>query len=122
MCIWTESEVRFKQEGSEKVIGTEDKKKSAKEEEETMANKWINEMSLSTSIANIFIARNITTAKEVLSLTEFEFMELLDVGMVQVTFVVAHISEIVFSLTQTALSLWHTSGKLFLHQCELPCH
>ena len=46
-----------------------------------MANKWISEMSLPTSIANIFVARNITTAKEALSLTEFELMELLDVGM-----------------------------------------
>ncbi|WKA10774.1 hypothetical protein VitviT2T_028329 [Vitis vinifera] len=44
-----------------------------------MANKWISEMSLPTSIANIFVARNITTAKEALSLTEFELMELLDV-------------------------------------------
>ena len=113
--MWIESEVGFKQEGSEKVIGTEDKKKIGKGRKETMANKWISEMSLSTSIANIFIARNITTAKEVLSLTEFEFMELLDVGMVQVTFVVAHISEIVFSPTQTALSLWHTLAKSFLH-------
>ena len=80
-----------------------------------MANKWISEMSLPTSIANTFVARNITTAKEVLSLTEFEFMELLDVGMVRVTFVVAHISEIIFSPTQTALSLWHTLAKSFLH-------
>ena len=46
-----------------------------------MANKWISEMSLPTSIANIFAACNITTAKEALSLTKFELMELLDVGM-----------------------------------------
>ncbi|KAL6319609.1 hypothetical protein AAG906_020686 [Vitis piasezkii] len=46
-----------------------------------MANKWISEMSFPTSIANIFAARYITTAKEALSLTEFELMELLDVGL-----------------------------------------
>ncbi|RVW56786.1 DNA repair protein RAD51-like 2 [Vitis vinifera] len=70
-----------------------------------MANKLISEMGLPTSIANIFAARNITTAKEALSLTEFELMELLDVGMARVTSAVAHISEIVSPPTQTALSL-----------------
>ena len=75
----TESEAKFKQDGSEKVTGTKEKKQA--KEEERMANKWISEMSLPTSIANIFVARNITTAKEALSLTEFELMELLDVGM-----------------------------------------
>ena len=59
---------------------------------------------LPTSIANVLTARNITTAKEALSLTKFELMELLDVGMARVTFVVAHINEIVSPLMQTVLS------------------
>ena len=65
----------------------------------------ISEMGSPTSIANIFAARNITTTKEALSLIKFELMELLDMGMVRVTFVVAHISQIISPPTQTALSL-----------------
>ncbi|KGN47322.1 DNA repair protein RAD51 homolog 2 [Cucumis sativus] len=70
-----------------------------------MANRLINQMGLPRSIANIFAARNINTAKEALSLTEFELMELLDVGLSEVASAVAHISEIASPPYQTALSL-----------------
>ncbi|KAJ7947750.1 DNA repair (Rad51) family protein [Quillaja saponaria] len=70
-----------------------------------MANKDINQMGLPKWITNIFTARNITTAKEVLSLTEFQLMELLDVGLADVTSAVAHISEVVCPPCQTALLL-----------------
>ncbi|XP_045799782.1 DNA repair protein RAD51 homolog 2 isoform X2 [Trifolium pratense] len=70
-----------------------------------MANKLINQLGLPKSIANIFAARNIITAKAALSLTEFELMELLDVGMTEVTFAMAHISEVVCPPCQTALLL-----------------
>ncbi|XP_057999190.1 DNA repair protein RAD51 homolog 2 isoform X2 [Hevea brasiliensis] len=70
-----------------------------------MANKLISEIGLPKSIANIFAARNINTAKEALSLTEFELMELLDVGMADVTSAVAHISAVVSPPYQTALFL-----------------
>ncbi|CAK9170196.1 unnamed protein product [Ilex paraguariensis] len=70
-----------------------------------MANKPISEMGLPKSIGNIFVARNILTAKDALSLTEFELMELLDVGLAEVTFAVAHISQVACPRHQTALSL-----------------
>nr|XP_027087035.1 DNA repair protein RAD51 homolog 2-like isoform X2 [Coffea arabica]XP_027087041.1 DNA repair protein RAD51 homolog 2-like isoform X2 [Coffea arabica] len=70
-----------------------------------MANKLISEMGLPKSIANIFAARNIHTAKDALSLTEFELMELLDVGLAEVTTAVSSISEISCPPYQTALSL-----------------
>ncbi|KAJ4725942.1 DNA repair (Rad51) family protein [Melia azedarach] len=70
-----------------------------------MANKLISEMGLPKSISNIFAARNITTAKDALSLTEFELMELLDVGLSEVRSALAHISEIVCPPYQTALLL-----------------
>ncbi|XP_004294689.1 PREDICTED: DNA repair protein RAD51 homolog 2 isoform X2 [Fragaria vesca subsp. vesca] len=70
-----------------------------------MANMLINQMGLPKSIANVFAARNITTAKEALSLTEFELMELLDVSMAQVTSAIARISEITCPPYQTVLSL-----------------
>ncbi|KAG2673671.1 hypothetical protein I3843_13G090300 [Carya illinoinensis] len=70
-----------------------------------MANKLIREIGLPKSIANIFAARNIVTAKDALSLTEFELMELLDVGWAEVTSAVAHISAIVCPPYQSALSL-----------------
>ncbi|KAJ0021232.1 hypothetical protein Pint_32257 [Pistacia integerrima] len=70
-----------------------------------MANKLISEMGLPRSIANIFAARNITTAKDALSLTEFELMELLDVGLSEVRSALAHISQIVSPRYQTALLL-----------------
>lgn len=70
-----------------------------------MANKLITEMDLPRSIANVFAARNIITTKDALSLTEFELMELLDVGLEQVSMAVAHISEMSCPPFQTALSL-----------------
>ncbi|KAI9081852.1 hypothetical protein K1719_036114 [Acacia pycnantha] len=70
-----------------------------------MANKLINEMGLPKWIANIFAARNIITAKDALSITEFELMELLDVGLAEVTSAIAHISEVVCPPCQTALYL-----------------
>ncbi|PIN16604.1 DNA repair protein RAD51/RHP55 [Handroanthus impetiginosus] len=70
-----------------------------------MANKLISEMGLPKSVANVFAARNIITAKDALSLGEFELMELLDVGLQEVMLAVAHISEISCPSYQTALSL-----------------
>ncbi|KAL7085083.1 hypothetical protein ACP275_14G260700 [Erythranthe tilingii] len=70
-----------------------------------MANKLISEMNLPKSIANVFAARNIITAKDALSRSEFELMELLDVGLEEVTIAVAHISEIACPPNQTAMSL-----------------
>ncbi|XP_010253484.1 PREDICTED: DNA repair protein RAD51 homolog 2 isoform X2 [Nelumbo nucifera] len=70
-----------------------------------MANKLISQMGLPKSIGNILAARNILTAKDALSLTEFELMELLDVGLSEVTSAVALISEIACPPYQTALSL-----------------
>ncbi|XVF68635.1 hypothetical protein PTKIN_Ptkin11bG0017200 [Pterospermum kingtungense] len=70
-----------------------------------MANKLISEIPLPKSIANVFSARNISIAKEALSLTEFELMELLDVGLTEVRSAISQISEIVAPPYQTALSL-----------------
>ncbi|XP_073134197.1 DNA repair protein RAD51 homolog 2 isoform X2 [Henckelia pumila] len=70
-----------------------------------MANKLISEMGLPRSTAYIFAARNIITAKDALSLSEFELMELLDVGLEEVTRALTHISEISCPPYQTALSL-----------------
>ncbi|XP_056693228.1 DNA repair protein RAD51 homolog 2 isoform X2 [Spinacia oleracea] len=70
-----------------------------------MANRFISEMGLPKSIANVFAARNVKTAKDALSLTEFELMELLDVGLAEVTSAVAYISEMVCPPFETALSL-----------------
>ncbi|XP_021278824.1 DNA repair protein RAD51 homolog 2 isoform X1 [Herrania umbratica] len=70
-----------------------------------MANKLISEIPLPKSIANVFAARNISTAKDALSLTEFELMELLDVGLTEVRSALSQISEIVAPPYQTALSL-----------------
>ncbi|EOY34262.1 hypothetical protein QUC31_018525 [Theobroma cacao] len=70
-----------------------------------MANKMISEIPLPKSIANVFAARNISTAKDALSLTEFELMELLDVGLTEVRSALSQISEIVAPPYQTALSL-----------------
>ncbi|CAN4119021.1 unnamed protein product [Withania somnifera] len=76
-----------------------------------MANKLLSEMGLPKSIANIFAARNLITAKDVFSLTEFELMELLDVDLAIVTSAVAHISEITCPPYQTALSLLEGRGQ-----------
>ncbi|KAL4587609.1 hypothetical protein LXL04_000481 [Taraxacum kok-saghyz] len=70
-----------------------------------MANKLISEMGLPKSIGHIFAARNIITAKDALSLTEFELMELLDVSLPQVTLAVALISEIASPPYQTVRSM-----------------
>ncbi|KAK5818240.1 hypothetical protein PVK06_023174 [Gossypium arboreum] len=70
-----------------------------------MANKLISEIPLPKSIANVFSARNISTAKDALTLTEFELMELLDVGLTEVRSALSQISEIVAPPYQTALSL-----------------
>ncbi|XP_050883784.1 DNA repair protein RAD51 homolog 2 isoform X3 [Lathyrus oleraceus] len=77
-----------------------------------MANKLINQMSLPKSIANIFTARNIITAKDALSLTEFELMELLDVGMAEVASAMAHISEVVCPPCQTRVRNESMAGHL----------
>ncbi|KAI8013501.1 hypothetical protein LOK49_LG05G01110 [Camellia lanceoleosa] len=66
-----------------------------------MANKVLSEMGLPKSITNIFTARNLLTAKDVLSLTEFELTELLDVGFAEVTTAVAQVSEIASPPYQT---------------------
>ncbi|XP_012838187.1 PREDICTED: DNA repair protein RAD51 homolog 2-like [Erythranthe guttata] len=71
-----------------------------------MANKLISEMNLPKSIANVFAARNIITAKDALSRSEFELMELLDVGLEEVIVAVAHISEIACPPNQTVTVLW----------------
>eukprot|EP00257_Ricinus_communis_P021920 XP_015581503.1 DNA repair protein RAD51 homolog 2 [Ricinus communis] len=68
-----------------------------------MANKLISEIGLPKSISNIFAARNIKTAKDALSLTEFELMELLDVELSQVKSAVAQISAIVSPPYQTQI-------------------
>ncbi|XP_041994223.1 DNA repair protein RAD51 homolog 2-like [Salvia splendens] len=70
-----------------------------------MANKLISEMGLPKSIANVFSARNILTAKDASSLSEFELMELMDVGLEEVMAAVLRISEISCPPYQTALSL-----------------
>ncbi|XP_020529941.1 DNA repair protein RAD51 homolog 2 isoform X2 [Amborella trichopoda] len=76
-----------------------------------MAGKPISQMGLPNSIANLFQARNILTAKDALSLTEFELMELLDVAMDVVTSAISHISEIACPPCQTALSLMENHVK-----------
>ncbi|XP_074276208.1 DNA repair protein RAD51 homolog 2 isoform X2 [Silene latifolia] len=76
-----------------------------------MANKLISEMGLPKSIANVFAARNIITAKDALSLTEFELMELLDVGFQDVTSAIASISQMVCPPFETALSLFEQRQK-----------
>ncbi|XP_035839541.1 DNA repair protein RAD51 homolog 2 isoform X2 [Helianthus annuus] len=70
-----------------------------------MANKRITEMGLPKSIGHIFAARNIITAKDALSLTEFELMELLDVGLAQVKSALALISEMTSPRYQTVQTL-----------------
>ncbi|KAK6926859.1 DNA recombination and repair protein Rad51-like, C-terminal [Dillenia turbinata] len=70
-----------------------------------MANKFISQMNLPKSVSNVFAARNIITAKDALSLTEFELMELLDVGFPEVASAVKHISELASPPYQTVLLL-----------------
>ncbi|XP_020267363.1 DNA repair protein RAD51 homolog 2 isoform X1 [Asparagus officinalis] len=70
-----------------------------------MSNKLISEMNLPQSIANIFAARNILTAKDALSLPEIDLMSLLDVGLKEVNLAIARISEVACPPYQTAFSL-----------------
>ncbi|XP_042469101.1 DNA repair protein RAD51 homolog 2-like isoform X2 [Zingiber officinale] len=70
-----------------------------------MSNKLISQMGLPSSLANVFSARNILTAKDALSLPEFDLMALLDVDRDQVRTAVARISEIACPPCRTALSL-----------------
>ncbi|KAK9169011.1 hypothetical protein Syun_001151 [Stephania yunnanensis] len=70
-----------------------------------MANKIISQMPLPKSISHKFAARNVLTAKDALSMNEFELMELLDVGFGEVASAIAQISEIVCPPCQTALQL-----------------
>ncbi|XP_048233490.1 DNA repair protein RAD51 homolog 2 isoform X2 [Ricinus communis] len=87
-----------------------------------MANKLISEIGLPKSISNIFAARNIKTAKDALSLTEFELMELLDVELSQVKSAVAHISAIVSPPYQTALFLMEQRLQNEQFAGHLPTH
>ncbi|KAG2371373.1 DNA repair protein [Vigna angularis] len=77
-----------------------------------MANKLINQMGLPKSIANIFTARNIITAKDALSHTEFELMELLDVGKEEVTSAMAHVSEVALLLLEQRVRNETLAGHL----------
>ncbi|XP_072983086.1 DNA repair protein RAD51 homolog 2 isoform X1 [Typha latifolia] len=70
-----------------------------------MANKLICQMGLPSSMAKIFAARNITTAKDALSLPEVDLMALLGVDLDQVRSAVTRISEIACPPYQTALAL-----------------
>ncbi|CAN1198719.1 DNA repair protein RAD51 homolog 2 [Linum perenne] len=70
-----------------------------------MANNLISEMGLPNSIANVFAARNLRTAKDALSLPEFDLMELLDVGLAEVISAVERISEVVSPPCQTQIKV-----------------
>ncbi|GMN24513.1 hypothetical protein TIFTF001_000586 [Ficus carica] len=85
-----------------------------------MAEKLIKEMGLPKSMANVFAARNIPTAQEALALTEFELMQLLDVGMAEVSSALARISEIACPPYQTALSLMEQRMQKEDHAGHLP--
>ncbi|KAI8573767.1 hypothetical protein RHMOL_Rhmol01G0301500 [Rhododendron molle] len=85
-----------------------------------MANKLLSEMGLPKSIANVFTARNLLTAKDVLSLTEFELMEVLDVGLAEVTSAVAQVSEIACPPYQTVLFLLEQRIKNEFYSGHLP--
>ncbi|CAN8247303.1 unnamed protein product [Cochlearia groenlandica] len=87
-----------------------------------MANKLIGEIGLHKKISNVFAARNIITVKDALSMTEFELMELLDVGMKEIRSAVKLISEAASPPCQTARTLLeqkveneHLSGHLPTH-------
>ncbi|EXC33216.1 DNA repair protein RAD51-2-like protein [Morus notabilis] len=85
-----------------------------------MADKLIKEMGLPKSMANVFAARNITTAQEALALTDFELMLLLDVGMAEVSSALARISEIACPPYQTALALMEQRIQKEGHGGHLP--
>ncbi|CAN1226907.1 DNA repair protein RAD51 homolog 2 [Linum grandiflorum] len=79
-----------------------------------MANNLISNMGLPNSIANVFAARNLTTAKDALSLPEFDLMELLDVGLAEVISAVESISEAVSPPHQTQIQVSVLQGKVKL--------
>ncbi|KAL0670709.1 hypothetical protein Bca4012_033413 [Brassica carinata] len=87
-----------------------------------MANKLIGEMDLLKRISNIFAARNIITAKDALSMTEFELMELLDVGMKEIQSAVRLISEAASPPCQSARSLLEQKVENEYLLGHLPTH
>ncbi|KAH7863611.1 hypothetical protein Vadar_019872 [Vaccinium darrowii] len=87
-----------------------------------MANKLLSEMGLPKSIANVFTARNLLTARDVLSLTEFELMEVLDVGLAEVKSAVAQVSEIACPAYQTVSILLEQQIKNEYYSGHLPTH
>ncbi|XP_064977908.1 DNA repair protein RAD51 homolog 2-like isoform X2 [Musa acuminata AAA Group] len=82
-----------------------------------MSNKLISEMGLPASIANVFAARNVLTAKDALSLPEFDLVALLGLDLDQVRSAVARISEIACPPCRTALSLLEDRAR---SACHLP--
>ncbi|PKA66930.1 DNA repair protein RAD51 like 2 [Apostasia shenzhenica] len=70
-----------------------------------MANKLVAHMGLPRHIANLFAARNIRTAKDVLSLPEFDLVTLLGADLDEVSAAIVRISEVACPPYQTALSL-----------------
>ncbi|XP_048325289.2 DNA repair protein RAD51 homolog 2 isoform X2 [Ziziphus jujuba] len=97
-----------------RVLNLAGKKKKKKDTERrrrrsgVMEKKLIKEMGLPKSIANVFAARNITTA------------ELLDVGLAEVASAVARISEIACPPYQTVLSLMKQRIRKDNHGGHLP--
>ncbi|XP_020587501.1 DNA repair protein RAD51 homolog 2-like [Phalaenopsis equestris] len=76
-----------------------------------MANKLVAHMGLPQSIANLFAARNIQTAKDALSLPEFDLMTLLGVDIKDVRDAVARICE-ALSLLEEQLMVDTSRGHL----------
>ncbi|KAK8947878.1 hypothetical protein KSP40_PGU009793 [Platanthera guangdongensis] len=70
-----------------------------------MANKLVAYMRLPQSISNFLAARNIQTAKDALSMPEFDLMTLLGVDIEDVSDALARISKVASPTYQTALSL-----------------
>lgn len=68
--------------------------------------------------------------QDALSLTEFELMELLDVGMAEVTSALAHISELVCPPCQTVCNTLYihsvastdTTSLSYTCLCQIPTH
>ncbi|KAG5401648.1 hypothetical protein IGI04_016255 [Brassica rapa subsp. trilocularis] len=87
-----------------------------------MANKLIGEMDLHKRISNIFAARNIITAKDALSMTEFELMELLDVGMKEIQSAVKLISQAASPPCLSARSLLEQKVEKEYLSGHLPTH
>ncbi|KAI4343044.1 hypothetical protein MLD38_027592 [Melastoma candidum] len=82
------------------------------------AEQPIAEVGLPPSVANVFAARNIRTAKDVLLSTEFDLMELSGLGLDQIRSAVLRISEELSPPCQTGLSLWEK--RLQQEQWHLP--